>query len=180
MHVYNVILTYTYTYTYTCIHTNIHRHHRKRYSFKEALSFFIHGKALFILCLAGAIRNAGGYVWYTYILIHLYTHILICSYTHILMYSTCRAYNVNIFYEDYRGYSKSHIALWMSWIPLVGGSLGASFGGMYVCVCVCVCMYICIYVCMYVCMYVYVCMYQGGYQIAYLELGLRTFGFGCW
>jgi MFS family permease len=55
---------------------------------------------MFVLCLAGSIRNAGGYVW---------------------------AYNTQIFFEKF--YSKDTIRNFMSWIPLVGGSLGAVFGG---------------------------------------------------
>lgn len=56
-----------------------------------------------MLCIAGGIRNAGGYVW---------------------------AYNTQVFFEDHRGFTKGQISKWMSWIPLVGGSLGAIVGGM--------------------------------------------------
>ena len=55
---------------------------------------------MFILCIAGGIRNAGGYVW---------------------------AYNTEIFFETF--YTKETINRFMSWIPLVGGSLGAVAGG---------------------------------------------------
>ena len=55
---------------------------------------------MLILCIAGGIRNAGGYVW---------------------------AYNTEIFFENF--YSKGTINRFMSWIPLVGGSLGAVVGG---------------------------------------------------
>ena len=56
---------------------------------------------MFLLCIAGGIRNAGGYVW---------------------------AYNTENFFKA-RGYSNDTISSFMSWIPLVGGSLGAAFGG---------------------------------------------------
>ena len=55
---------------------------------------------MFILCIAGGIRNAGGYVW---------------------------GYNTEIFFEQF--YTKDQINHFMSWIPLVGGSLGAMVGG---------------------------------------------------
>lgn len=63
-----------------------------------AMTFVLPG--MFVLCLAGGIRNAGGYVW---------------------------AYNTEIFFEEF--YSKDTINRFMSWIPLVGGSLGAVVGG---------------------------------------------------
>ena len=63
-----------------------------------AMTFVLPG--MFVLCLAGGIRNAGGYVW---------------------------AYNTEIFFEEF--YSKDTINRFMSWIPLVGGSIGAVVGG---------------------------------------------------
>ena len=56
---------------------------------------------MFFLCIAGGVRNAGGYVW---------------------------AYNTELFFQA-RGLSNAQINHFMSWIPLVGGSLGAVFGG---------------------------------------------------
>ncbi|XP_067928431.1 MFS-type efflux pump MSMEG_3705-like isoform X2 [Watersipora subatra] len=56
---------------------------------------------LLMLCLAGSIRNAGGYVW---------------------------AVNTELFFES-EGHSSTEIGSYMSWIPLVGGSLGALLGG---------------------------------------------------
>ena len=56
---------------------------------------------MFMLCVAGGIRNAGGYVW---------------------------AYNTQIFFQKF--YSRTTINKFMSWIPLVGGSLGAVVGGL--------------------------------------------------
>ena len=55
-----------------------------------------------LLCLAGAVRNAAGFVW---------------------------AYNTNLFFENVRGLTQTEIAYYMSWIPLVSGSLGATVGG---------------------------------------------------
>ena len=55
-----------------------------------------------MLCIAGGIRNAGGYVW---------------------------AYNTQPFFQD-KGYSPDTIASFMSVIPLVAGSLGAVVGGL--------------------------------------------------
>ncbi|XP_065917102.1 MFS-type efflux pump MSMEG_3705-like isoform X2 [Dysidea avara] len=57
---------------------------------------------LLLLCIAGGVRNAGGYVW---------------------------AYNTELFYEKEKDLTKQEIAQFMSWIPLVGGSLGAFLGG---------------------------------------------------
>ena len=56
---------------------------------------------MFLLCIAGGIRNAGGYVW---------------------------AYNTELFFQA-QDFSNDQISHFMSWIPLVGGSLGAVFGG---------------------------------------------------
>ena len=53
------------------------------------------------LCIAGGIRNAGGYVW---------------------------AYNTEPFFQQF--YSDHTIASFMSVIPLVAGSLGAVVGGL--------------------------------------------------
>lgn len=54
-----------------------------------------------MLCIAGSIRNAGGYVW---------------------------GANTQLFFQNQQQTSKQ-IGSYMSWIPLVGGSLGAFFGG---------------------------------------------------
>ena len=56
--------------------------------------------SLLILFLAGTIRNAGGYVW---------------------------AYNTQPYFNKY--YPKTNVGEYMSWIPLVGGSLGVVLGG---------------------------------------------------
>jgi len=56
---------------------------------------------ILMLCLAGSIRNAGGYVW---------------------------AVNTQLFFQNQHQTSQQ-IGSYMSWIPLVGGSLGAFFGG---------------------------------------------------
>ncbi|XP_067867937.1 protein spinster homolog 1-like [Heterodontus francisci] len=55
---------------------------------------------LLLLCLAGSVRNAGGYVW---------------------------AYNTQLYFNLY--YSGVDVGHWLSWIPLVGGCLGAVSGG---------------------------------------------------
>lgn len=57
---------------------------------------------MFLLCIAGGIRNAGGYVW---------------------------AYNTELFFEGL-GYTPIQISTFMSWIPLVAGSIGAVVGGL--------------------------------------------------
>ena len=56
--------------------------------------------SLLILFLAGSIRNAGGYVW---------------------------AYNTQPYFNKY--YPETNVGKYMSWIPLVGGSLGVVLGG---------------------------------------------------
>ncbi|XP_078349964.1 MFS-type efflux pump MSMEG_3705-like [Oculina patagonica] len=56
--------------------------------------------SLLILFLAGSIRNAGGYVW---------------------------AYNTQPYFNKY--YPNTNVGKYMSWIPLVGGSLGVVLGG---------------------------------------------------
>jgi MFS family permease len=57
--------------------------------------------SLLVLCLAGSIRNAAGYVW---------------------------AYNTQIYFQDI-GTSAHVIAKYMSWIPLVWGCIGVVLGG---------------------------------------------------
>jgi len=59
----------------------------------QVLKFYVSVPSLFLLCLAGAVRNSAGYVW---------------------------AYNTQPYYEDYT--SKAEIAEFMGWIPLVGGT----------------------------------------------------------
>ena len=56
--------------------------------------------SLLLLFLAGSIRNAGGYVW---------------------------AYNTQPYFSKY--YPDTNVGEYMSWIPLVGGSLGVVLGG---------------------------------------------------
>ena len=68
----------------------------------EIARYWCSAKALLLLCVAGAVRNAGGYVW---------------------------AYNTELFFENVRGETPSEIAVYMGWIPLLGGSLGAVVGG---------------------------------------------------
>eukprot|EP00118_Oscarella_pearsei_P019960 m.214851 g.214851 ORF g.214851 m.214851 type:complete len:553 (+) comp39821_c0_seq1:96-1754(+) len=68
----------------------------------ELLKTFVLTPSVFLLCIAGGVRNAGGYVW---------------------------ALNTELFFEDVKGQSKTQINHWMSWIPLVGGSIGAFVGG---------------------------------------------------
>lgn len=67
---------------------------------KTFLPCFMPG--MFLLCIAGGIRNAGGYVW---------------------------AYNTQVFFNT-SGLSDQTIESYMSWIPLVAGSLGAVVGGL--------------------------------------------------
>lgn len=70
---------------------------------ESGISYFIKiflSPSLLILCLAGSIRNAGGYVW---------------------------AYNTQPYFDKY--YPDVNLGYWMSWIPLVGGSLGVLLGG---------------------------------------------------
>ncbi|MBN3299814.1 SPNS1 protein, partial [Amia calva] len=56
--------------------------------------------SLLLLCLAGSVRNAGGYVW---------------------------AYNAQNYFNFY--FPSEDVGRWLSWIPLVGGSAGVLFGG---------------------------------------------------
>ena len=58
------------------------------------------GPSTLILSLAGSIRNAGGYVW---------------------------AYNTQPYFNQY--YPDVNLGYWMSWIPLVSGSMGVLLGG---------------------------------------------------
>ena len=63
---------------------------------------FILSPSMLILCVAGGIRNGGGYVW---------------------------SLNTETFYEKVKSQSTEQISTYMSWIPLVGGSLGVLVGG---------------------------------------------------
>ncbi|XP_038637557.1 putative glycerol-3-phosphate transporter 5 isoform X1 [Scyliorhinus canicula] len=56
--------------------------------------------SLLLLCAAGSVRNAGGYVW---------------------------AYNAQLYFNLY--HSDADVGRWLSWIPLVGGCIGALSGG---------------------------------------------------
>ncbi|XP_046440533.1 protein spinster homolog 1-like isoform X2 [Daphnia pulex] len=57
--------------------------------------------SLLLLCIASSIRNAAGYVW---------------------------AYNTQVYFDGL-GQTPTQIGTWMSWIPVVGGSIGVVFGG---------------------------------------------------
>uniref|UniRef100_UPI00398E9CB3 MFS-type efflux pump MSMEG_3705-like n=1 Tax=Pristiophorus japonicus TaxID=55135 RepID=UPI00398E9CB3 len=70
-----------------------------RQKVQQGLKPFIR-PSLLLLCLAGSVRNAGGYVW---------------------------AYNTQVYFNLY--YSGVDVGRWLSWIPLVGGCLGAVAGG---------------------------------------------------
>ena len=63
---------------------------------------FLLSPSMLLLCIAGGIRNGGGYVWAT---------------------------NTELFFENVKDQSSGQISVYMSWIPLVGGSLGVLFGG---------------------------------------------------
>ena len=65
--------------------------------------FIFPGVAMLMFCIAAGIRNAGGYVW---------------------------AYNTELFFENVNDFSAEKIRRFMSWIPLVGGSIGAVVGGL--------------------------------------------------
>ena len=58
---------------------------------------------LWLLLLAGSIRNAGGYVW---------------------------GYNAQLFYANEKGLSNDQITEYMSWVPTIGGIIGAFLGGL--------------------------------------------------
>ena len=68
----------------------------------ELLKLFCCSPSLLLLCIAGGVRNGGGYVW---------------------------AYNTETFFENVKDQTPTEINHFMSWIPLVGGSLGALVGG---------------------------------------------------
>ena len=57
--------------------------------------------SLFLLCLASAVRNAAGYVW---------------------------SYCTETYFEGL-GQTAAQIGAYMSWIPMVSGSVGVVFGG---------------------------------------------------
>jgi len=58
---------------------------------------------LWLLIIAGGVRNAGGYVW---------------------------GYNAQLFYTNEKGLNSDQITEYMSWIPAVGGIIGAFLGGL--------------------------------------------------
>jgi len=66
------------------------------------IAYFLSTPSLVILLMASLIRNAGGYVW---------------------------AFNAPDFFSNVDGQSKKQQALFMQWIPLIGGCFGALFGG---------------------------------------------------
>lgn len=60
--------------------------------------------SILLLCLASSIRNAAGYVW---------------------------AYNTQVYFDEL-GQTPSQIGSWMSWVPIVGGSIGIMMPMLYV------------------------------------------------
>eukprot|EP01084_Bolivina_argentea_P036501 67535_1 len=68
----------------------------------NVIKYFITAPSLIILMIASLIRNAGGYVW---------------------------AYNAADFFTNVRNQSGEQQALYMQWIPLIGGCFGALLGG---------------------------------------------------
>ena len=58
---------------------------------------------LWLLLLAGSIRNAGGYVW---------------------------GYNAQLFYSNEKDLTNDQITEYMSWVPAIGGIIGAFLGGL--------------------------------------------------
>jgi len=66
------------------------------------VKYFVSTPSLIILLIASLIRNAGGYVW---------------------------AYNAATFFENVDDQSGDQQAVYMQWIPLIGGCFGALFGG---------------------------------------------------
>ena len=58
---------------------------------------------LWLLIISGGVRNTGGYVW---------------------------GYSVQLFYTNEKGLSSDQITEYMSWIPAVGGIIGAFLGGL--------------------------------------------------
>lgn len=66
------------------------------------LCYFVSTPSLVILLIASLIRNAGGYVW---------------------------AYNAANFFDNVDGQSGKQQAVYMQWIPLIGGCFGALLGG---------------------------------------------------
>ncbi|KJE91576.1 MFS family protein [Capsaspora owczarzaki ATCC 30864] len=72
------------------------------YTVRESLIRFCTSKPALVLCAAGAVRNSAGYVW---------------------------SFNTNLFYKNVRHLSPDQIAAWMSWTPLVSGSIGTMLGG---------------------------------------------------
>jgi len=71
-------------------------------SYKEIFWFWVTSPSLILLCVAGGVRNAGGYVW---------------------------AYQVSNYFKKVRHVEPNDYAVFMLWIPLIGGSCGALFGG---------------------------------------------------
>jgi len=66
------------------------------------ITYFVSTPSLVILLMASLIRNAGGYVW---------------------------AYNAADFFSNVDGQSGTQQAIYMQWIPLIGGCFGALLGG---------------------------------------------------
>ncbi|ELT91494.1 hypothetical protein CAPTEDRAFT_23970, partial [Capitella teleta] len=70
---------------------------------KQELKTAVHhfsDASLLLLCVGGALRNGAGFVW---------------------------AYNIVIFFEEY--HPGTNTEEWMTWIPLIFGSIGAFLGG---------------------------------------------------
>ncbi len=71
-------------------------------TYLEIFRFWSTSPSLILLCIVGGIRNAGGYVW---------------------------AYQCSKYFKGVRNVSDGAYSIYMLWIPLIGGSMGAVLGG---------------------------------------------------
>ena len=71
-------------------------------TYRDIFTFWVTSPSLILLCLMGGIRNAGGYVW---------------------------AYQCKNYFKGVRNVSDESYSIYMLWIPLLGGSMGAILGG---------------------------------------------------
>lgn len=78
--------------------------------------------SLLLLCIASSIRNAGMKI--SFFLFQTADFIIQLLYTIFFIAGYVWAYNTQVYFDGL-GESPSEIGKWMSWIPIVGGSIGS-------------------------------------------------------
>ena len=94
--------------------TNVQAAPSTKEKLKQILKLF--RPSLLMLCIASSIRNAG-----THFCLYLCSLLKTTVFLHLAGYVW--AYNTQVYFDGL-GQTPTQIGSWMSWIPIVGGSIG--------------------------------------------------------